>query len=349
MFRTQLTVAFFFSLWAMSALGQSESVVSPSLAWDVAADPRNAAIGGLDVAPVEGDGWSLLVNPAAADSTIERHLYTSYLDYFAGIKGASMAMPLQTQKNRTSYMGIRFSSFGEFQGVNTVGESTGNFSGGDYACQYGSTWQIDSLWVVGASTWIGLRNLAQINAGVLGADVAVVRKTKDGRGAVGLLISNLGFQEDFSGIMPQGFLPSNIQIGWTQGFLNAPFIVHARLQKLGTWELAPEGTYDDTYDPLSGEIVPNTTWQWGDQLARHFTAGVTLLLGEHLRGHVGYNHQRQKTMAIAGRTGVNGLSVGLRGKFRNLDFSVARSVYHYAGASTHLGLVLRWPESRAKS
>ena len=58
--------------------------VPTSLAWDVAAAPRHAALGGLDVAPLEADGWSVAVHPCALDSSVERDVYTSYLDYFAG-------------------------------------------------------------------------------------------------------------------------------------------------------------------------------------------------------------------------------------------------------------------------
>jgi hypothetical protein len=337
------------ALCSWGANAQTPSDVPTSLAWDLAADARNAALGGLDVAPVQGDGWSAVLHPAAIDSTVSQDIYTSYLDYFAGIRGGAVAVPLAPSGRRASYVGIRFASYGSFEGTSAAGDPTGTFSGGDYAAQYGTSWVLDTLWVVGVSGYAGLRNLEQVNAGVLGADLGVVRRSRNGHGAVGLLISNLGVQQDFSGIMPEGRLPHNVQLGLTQGFPNAPFTFHLRLQRLETWELAPEGTYDDLYDPLTGEVIPNDTWVWGDQFFRHVTGGVTLNLGPQLRGYIGYNHQRQKTMAAAGRTGVNGMSLGVRGRFRNLDFSVARSVYHFAGSSTHLGLVLQLPKSRANS
>ena len=346
----------FFALLAQASVvatsvswGQTPADVPPSLAWDVSADPRNAAIGGLDVAPVAGDGWSAVLHPAALDSTVEQHVYTSYLDYFAGMRTGAVAVPLAPSGRRASYVGIRFATFGEFEGSTAAGDPTGAFSGGDYVAQYGTSWVLDSNWVVGVAGMVGLRNLEQVNAGVVGADLGLVRRSDNGLGAVGLLVSNFGVQEDFSGIMPEGRLRPNVQVGVTQGFPNAPFTFHLRLQRLETWDLAPAGTYDDFIDPLTGDVIPNDTWVWGDQFFRHLSGGVTLNLGAHLRGYVGYNHQRQKTMAAAGRTGVNGMSVGMRGRFRNFDLSVARSVYHFAGSSTHLGLILRRPEAPPKS
>jgi hypothetical protein len=335
---------------ALAAFGlelsaQTADAVPTSLAWDVHADPRGAALGGADVAPLGGDGWTLAYHPAATDTALASHVHVAYLDYFAGMNGGAATLPLRTRGRRMSHVGIRFASFGEFDGTSAAGQATGTFSGGDYAMQYGSAWALDSAWVVGITGWAGLRNLAQVNAGVVACDVGVVRRSKSGHGALGLLVSNLGFQEDFSGIMPEGRLPANVQVGWSQTFPNAPFTFHLRVARLNTWELAPPGTYDDTYDPLTGQVVPNEIWEWGDQFARHLSGGVTLRLGEHLRGYLGYNHKRQKDMVAAGRPGVNGLATGVRGRFKNLDFTVARSVYHYAGTSTHLGLAIRWPEA----
>ena len=67
---------------------------------------------------------------------------------------------------------------------------------------------------------------------MLGVDFGALRRTRNGMGALGFFVSNLGLQEDFSGIMPQGRLPHNVQIGWTQSFPNAPFTFHLRMQRL---------------------------------------------------------------------------------------------------------------------
>ena len=207
----------------------------------------------------------MAVNPTALDSTVEQHLYTSYLDYFAGIRGGAVTLPLQHRGRLSTHVGVRFMNYGRFDETTASGDIVGRFSGGDYAVQGGATWALDSLLTFGVTGFTGLRNLEKFNAGVLGMDVGVVRRSPDGLRALGLLVSNLGFQTDFSGIMPDGRLPHNVQIGWTQGFPDAPFTFHLRFQRLETWDLAPEGTYDDALDPLTGELIPNGTWVWGDQ------------------------------------------------------------------------------------
>ena len=134
------------SLGQRECLAQTPGNVPTSLAWDVASDPRNAALGGLDAAPLSGDGWSMTVHPCALDSSVERQVYTSYLDYFAGIKAASVAVPISTSNRRSSYVGMRFVSWGEFEGANAAGIPTGTFSGGDY---------IPNTGALGVSTVLG--------------------------------------------------------------------------------------------------------------------------------------------------------------------------------------------------
>ena len=170
-----------------------------SLAWDVAAAPRHAALGGLDVAPLEADGWSVAVHPCALDSTVERDLYTSYLDFFAGIRAGAVTWPLAQRGKRASHVGIRFSTFGTFEGTTAAGLESGNFSGGDYIAQYGTSWALGSQWTLGATGWTGLRNLAQVNAGVLALDLAALRRTRNGMGALGHVDVNVPLVEDVGG------------------------------------------------------------------------------------------------------------------------------------------------------
>ena len=231
--------------------------VPTSLAWDVAAAPRHAALGGLDVAPLEADGWSVAVHPCALDSTVERDVYTSYLDYFAGIRSGAVTWPLAHRGKRASHVGIRFTTFGTYEGTTAAGLETGNISGGDYIAQYGTTWTLRPQWVLGATGWTGLRNLAQVNAGVLGVDLGALRRTRNGMGALGFVVSNLGVQEDFSGIMPQGRLPHNVQL--------AGGVRLSLLQTRLGIELG--GAYDIGF--TEGLLRPSVSWGVSDWMAVH--------------------------------------------------------------------------------
>jgi hypothetical protein len=181
------------------------------------------------------------------------------------------------------------------------------------------------------------------NAGVVGLDAAVMKRWDEKHLAVGLLASSLGRQFAGTGSQPVGWMPWNLQVGVTKGFNHAPFQLFLNLQHLENWSLAPEGTFDDTVDPLTGEIIPNSTWVFGNQLVRHINLGVEINLGSNFNVQVGYDHRRRKEMIAAGMQGTNGFSVGLGMTFKDLNVRLARNTYHFAGSSTHLSIGINLP------
>ena len=48
-------------------------------------------------------------------------------------------------------------------------------------------------------------------------------------------------------------------------------------------------------------------------------------------------------MVAAGRKGTNGISIGMGMKFGDLDVSLARNTYHFAGSSTIISLGINLP------
>ena len=153
--------------------------VPTSLAWDVAAAPRHAALGGLDVAPLEADGWSVAVHPCALDSTVERDLYTSYLDFFAGIRAGAVTWPLAQPWQARVPRGHPFFDVRDIRRHHRRRTRIWKFLwrrlhrpvryllGLGFAMDFGGH-RVDRFF----------GNLAQINAGVLAADLAALRRTR---------------------------------------------------------------------------------------------------------------------------------------------------------------------------
>jgi hypothetical protein len=138
-------------------------------------------------------------------------------------------------------------------------------------------------------------------------------------------------------------MPVNFQIGITKGFENAPFQMYLKAQNLEHWGLAPEGFYADGIDPLTGEIIQNSTWKFGDEFMRHISAGVEINLGSGVAAQIGYDHRRRVEMVSMGRKGTNGFSMGVNLRIREMDIGLARNTYHFAGSSTHLSIAIALP------
>jgi len=337
----KLAVTFVFTGIQFVANGQS--TVSGSMPLDLAIDARSAALGGKVVADLKPDGHASSYNPVAVDSSALGIIHTSYLNYYAAIQIGAIDAVVKAGEKHTIHVGARFASFGKFSGYDISGSPTGDFSGGDYVLQSGIKWKLDPVWSIGVTGWGGFRNLALENAGVIGVDAAVTGRWPNRKFAAGILLSSFGRQFAGSGGQPVGAMPFNFQIGITKGFENAPFQLYLKAQNLETWKLAPEGVYADGIDPLTGEIIQNSTWEFGDQFMRHISAGIEIRLGSGLAAQVGYDHRRRIEMVSMGRKGTNGFSMGVNLRIREMDIGLARNTYHFAGSSTHLSIAIALP------
>lgn len=318
------------------------SVTSP-LAFDLAMDARSSGLGGKIAGEFVNDGYMLAYNPAMADSTMKGRVYVSYLNYFAGIQGGAVSAVIANKGKLTLHSGYRFTSFGTFEGFDASGVPTSDFSGGDYFLQSGITYRADSNFVLGATLWGGFRNLALENSGCLGLDISAIKSWPNRHMSLGLLTSGLGRQFAGTGSQPVGWMPANIQLGFTKGFDHAPFRLFTQLNHLEDWTLTPEGTHDDYVDPLTGEVIENTTWVRLDEFVRHLVVGVELKFGENFSTQIGYDHRRRAEMIAAGRQGTNGLAIGVGMRFKDFDFNLARNTYHFSGSSTHLSISFNLP------
>jgi hypothetical protein len=332
-----------FAFTGIQFVANGQNTVSGSMPLDLAIDARSAALGGKVVADLKPDGHASAYNPVSVDSSAVGIIHTSYLNYYAAIQIGAVDAVIKTGEKHTIHVGARFASFGKFSGYDISGSPTGDFSGGDYVLQSGIKWELDSVWSIGITGWGGFRNLALENAGVIGIDAAVTGRWPNRKFAAGILLSSFGRQFAGTGSQPVGAMPVNLQIGFTKGFENAPFQLYLKAQNLEQWELAPEGVYADGIDPLTGEIIQNSTWEFGDQFMRHISAGVEISLGSGLAAQIGYDHRRRIEMVSMGRKGTNGFSMGVNLRIRETDIGLARNTYHFAGSSTHLSIAIALP------
>ena len=115
-----------------------------------------------------------------------------------------------------------------------------------------------------------------------------------------MAVTGAGYQWGLKDPQPTGALPYNVQVALTKGFNNAPFRIYLKAQHLQTWDLALPGTYDDTIDPITQEVVTNSTFKFGDQLMRHVTIGTALSAGESMEIWFGFDYRRRTELMANG-------------------------------------------------
>jgi hypothetical protein len=314
------------------------SQVSESLVFEIPADARAAALGGRIIADLYPDLHASSNNAALLDSSMKGRLAIDFVDYFAGISLTTVNYAFHPRKRIQGQVGARFQNFGKFQEMDASGNSLGTFKGSESLIFSGWSYRIDSTWTLGLQGFLGMRTLDREVASMLGTDLMVHGFWPEHNLAIGAGITSFGYQLNIEGSQQTGRLPADIQIGVTKGFPNAPFTFYLRAGHLETWDLSPEGTYDDTTDPLTGSVIPNSTFKWGDQLLRHVGFGTSIRLGSALTFMTGFDYRRRKEMQAAGRLGTNGLALGLDFSTQRFRIRISRNTYHFAGSSTHLGI-----------
>jgi len=91
-------------------------------------------------------------------------------------------------------------------------------------------------------------------------------------------------------------------------------------------------------DPVSGEVVDDNSFEFGDMLMRHIVLGAELLISDNINIRLGYNYRRRQELKINDRPGTAGLSWGVGFKISRFEISYGRASYHLAGPSNHFTL-----------
>lgn len=323
-----------------SAFAQDDAVRPGLLELPLSA--RLAGSGESMGAPLSSTLGDVLGQPALLDSTHGGQLHFGYMDFFSGAAQAAVVYARQPQARKwVWHTGFRNLGFGTFTGRDPVGLETGNFSASDVAWVSGAALPLDTNLTIGTSIWLGQSLLADRRSNFAQLDLGLTYLRRDRQLRLAALWRPWGGMTNVRGSGTPGRFNRDLRLSISKGFSNAPFTLLATYNDLQTWDLAPEGRYDDSIDPLTGDTIANGTWAFGDRLLRHLAIGTELDLGNGLRVRFGYHHRRRQELRLAAAPGTAGFAWGLDFTVRRFQLAIARNTYHTAGASTHLAIRTR--------
>ncbi|MCH2199556.1 MAG: type IX secretion system protein PorQ [Flavobacteriales bacterium] len=303
---------------------------------DIPASARVAAMGGALPAIADGDLNLALYNPSLLDSTTHQSTSLSYVNYFSNINLGFASYAHHLDSTDITLAGhIQYVDYGNFTARDANGLDIGSFRAGDYALVLGAAKPIDSLFTAGVNLKFIYSNLESYDAWGLALDGGVTYINPKRNLTASLVVRNLGLQLDGYRDGVRDTLPVNFQIGISKRLKHAPFRFSVVFDQLQRWDLTTPEDNVVVVDPITGEVIEDNNFEFGDKLMRHVIFGTEFLLGDNFKINFGYNYRRRQELKLEDRPGTAGLSWGLGFRIKKFSLSYGRAIYHFAGPSNH--------------
>ncbi len=294
-----------------------------------------SSLGGANVSLSAGNLNTAYHNPALLDKESAGCLALSYSNYLAGINYGMAIYSLSLPGAGNIAAGITYLNYGSFIESNASGVVTGTFTASEYAFNIIYSWQPDSVFSFGINFKPVLSHLEKYTSLGVAFDIGAGWRSKSRLISAGLVIRNAGFQITRYAGEPGQKLPFEIQAGATAKLAHAPLRFSLTARHLEKFDL----TWD--YETDTPGDSQGTSGSFPDNLLRHFVAGVELIPHRNFYFSAGYNHQRRKELKTTSSASSAGLSWGFGINTTIFDLEYGRAVYHPAGSSDNISLIVR--------
>jgi hypothetical protein len=295
-----------------------------------------SSLGGSNVS-LNGNNLNLAYhNPALLNQTMNNALALNYVNYFAGINyGLAMYSHSFPGIGNTA-AGLTYLNYGSFTESDPSGNITGEFRASEYAFSLLYSREIDSLFSVGINLKPVLSHLENYSSFGFAFDIGASWHNRSNLFSSGIVIKNAGWQlTSYAGEARQK-LPFEIQAGLSQRLAHAPFRFSLTLKHLEKFDLTHQYISPDS--TLTGDQVSR---EFSENLLRHVLLGAELIPHKNFYFSGGYNYQRRSELQVESRVSAVGFSWGFGINTSWLDIEFGRAMYHLAGSSSHVSVIIR--------
>ncbi len=299
--------------------------------------PRQAALGGKVITNVDYDVTQALYNPATINVEMDNQLALNYANHLGDIRYGTAAYAYTVdRRTQTFHAGVTYINYGNFEGYDENGNSTGDFTGNEAALSIGYALQIGfSDFYAGANVKLISSKLEQYNSFGAALDIGLIYINEYLDFNAALVVRNIGTQlTTYAGLNEP--LPFEIDFGMSQTLGNVPIRWHLTLENLQQWPIATANPARATTD-LNGNQTQEKVG-FLSQLIRHTLLGLELFPKKGFNLRMGYSFRRAEELRIIDQRNFSGLSFGIGLKFNKLRFSYTHARYSLASNTSFLGM-----------
>lgn len=299
--------------------------------------PRQAALGGKVITNIDYDVSQAIYNPAAINSEMDNQLSLNYSNYLGdiGYGTASYAYTFD-RRLQTFHIGVIYVDYGNFDGYDENGLSTGNFTGNETALTMGYSFQIGfSDFYAGLNLKLISSQLEQYSSfgGAFDFGLIYIDEFLDFNAAV--VIRNLGTQfTTYAGLRES--LPFELDIGLSQRLQYVPIRWHLTLENLQQWPIAYSNPARSTMDFNGNQFDEKISFF--SNLIRHAIVGMELFPERGFNIRMGYSFRRAEELRINEQRNFSGLSFGIGLKFNKFRLSYSHARYSSASNTSFVGI-----------
>ena len=300
--------------------------------------PLSTSQGSNMVASGINDVLQPAVNPAYSDSTIDKNLQFSYLNYLSDINQTSLGYAQMVDSVGLISGYFRFIDYGAFLETNEVGDEIGEFRSSEYELGISLAKSYKDKISYGATLKQLFSSFYQNYAYGIALDFGGYYQSENGL-RMGVTIDNIGARLiDFNGNESSLMRPA-INFGFSKRFSKAPLTFGIQYNNIETWDIAAndiDQSDNIMIDQLTGETKRRTLTF--DNLARHLNLSAIISPSEKFAIIAGFNFRRRLELAAAQRPALVGFSFGLQAKVKRFIIQYGLASYHLNGAINQLAL-----------
>ena len=304
--------------------------------------PKSASLGSKLVSDFSNNPTAGLYNPAATNSKMVNNYAANYVNYISDINYGSAATAFQIKRSeKMIHFGIVYLNYGQFNGFDLQGNSTGDFTANEVALSLGFANRInDSDFHYGFNIK-GISSKLEIYSSFgVALDAGLMYANEEAGLTLGFSIRNLGTQiTTYAGTQEQ--LPLSIEFGIAKKLAKAPIKWFVTFQNLQNYQLAFSNSNRNSEDLLGGTTVEDDP-TFFNNLLRHVNLGIELFSEKAINIRLGYNFRRSEELKIVEQRSFAGFSLGFGIRVKKLNFNYTYLRYNSAAAASMFGLHLNF-------